>query len=50
MKEAERVEAEPARTVVDQSSRSGWRAVAEGDEPFASNVVARSRPGPYWGS
>jgi hypothetical protein len=50
MKEAERVEAELAPTVVDQSSRSGWRALAEGDEPFASNAVRRSRPGRYWGS
>ena len=50
MKEAERVEAEPAPTVVDQSSRSGWRALVEGDEPFASNSVTRSRPGRYWGS
>jgi hypothetical protein len=50
MKEAERVEAEPARTVVDQSSGSGWRALAEGDEPFASNIVTRSRPARYWGS
>jgi hypothetical protein len=28
---------------------SGWRALAEGDEPFASNVLSRSRPGRYWG-
>ena len=28
----------------------GWRALAEGDEPFASNVVKRSRPARYWGS
>ena len=29
---------------------SGWCALAEGDEPFMSNVVRRSRPGRYWGS
>jgi hypothetical protein len=29
---------------------SHWCALAEGDEPFASNVVTRSRPGRYWGS
>jgi hypothetical protein len=29
---------------------SGWRALAEADEPFASNVVKRSRPARYWGS
>jgi hypothetical protein len=50
MKEAERVEAEPAPTVVDQSSRSDWRALAEGNEPFVSNTVTRLRPGRYWGS
>ena len=27
-----------------------WRALAEGDEPFASSVVKRSRPARYWGS
>jgi DNA-binding transcriptional MerR regulator len=29
---------------------SGWCALAEGDEPFASNVARRSRPVRYWGS
>jgi hypothetical protein len=29
---------------------SGWCALSKRDEPFASNVVTRSRPGPYWGS
>jgi hypothetical protein len=33
-----------------QRMNSGWRALAEGDEPFASNVVNRSRPARYWGS
>jgi DNA-binding transcriptional MerR regulator len=33
-----------------QNVGSGWRALAEGDEPFASNVITRSRPGRYWGS
>jgi hypothetical protein len=36
---------EPGRRV-----SSNWRALVEGDEPFASNVVTRSRPGRYWGS
>jgi hypothetical protein len=50
MKEAERVQAEPAPTAVDHFSGSGWRALVEGDEPFASNIVTRSRPARYWGS
>jgi DNA-binding transcriptional MerR regulator len=29
---------------------SNWRTLAEGHEPFASNVVKRSRPARYWGS
>jgi hypothetical protein len=29
---------------------SGWRALAEGDEPFASNGRKRSRPARYWES
>jgi len=33
-----------------QNAGSGWRALVEGDEPFASNVVRRSRPARYWGS
>ena len=36
---------EPARRV-----SSNWRALTEGDEPFASNVAKRARPGRYWGS
>jgi hypothetical protein len=36
---------EPARRI-----NSGWRALAEGDEPFASNAVKRSRPARYWRS
>jgi hypothetical protein len=36
---------EPARKI-----SSDWRTLAEGDEPFASNVVRGSRPGRYWGS
>jgi len=36
---------EPVRRVI-----SNWHPLAEGDEPFASNVVRRSRPARYWGS
>jgi hypothetical protein len=36
---------EPRRRV-----SSNWRALAEGDDPFASSVVKRSRPARYWGS
>jgi hypothetical protein len=36
---------EPGRRV-----SSNWGALAEGDEPFASNVVTRSHPARYWGS
>jgi hypothetical protein len=43
--ESQVIEGERARNV-----GSGWRALAEGDEPFANNVVKRSRPGRYWGS
>jgi hypothetical protein len=38
------------RVVPAQRVSSGWRALAEGDEPFASNVVKRSRQARYWGS
>jgi len=41
---------EDERVVPAQSVGSGWCALAESDEPFASNVVRRSRPGRYWGS
>jgi hypothetical protein len=33
-----------------QSVGSGWRALAEGDEPFTSNVVKRAHAARYWGS
>jgi hypothetical protein len=33
-----------------QSVGFGWCTLAEGDEPFVSNVITRSRPGRYWGS
>ena len=33
-----------------QRMTSGRCSLVEGDEPFASNVVTRSRPGRYWGS
>jgi hypothetical protein len=46
--ESQAIEDEPRVPV--QSVSSGWCALAEGDEPFASNVVTRSRPGRYWGS
>jgi hypothetical protein len=36
---------EPARRV-----SSHWCALAEGDEPFASNVITRAPPARYWGS
>ena len=36
---------QPARRVA-----SHWCSLAQGDEPFVSNVVTRSRPGRYWGS
>ena len=41
----EDVPADPGRRV-----SSNWRTLAEGDEPFVSNVVRRSRPSRYWGS
>jgi len=46
--ESQLIEDEPV--VLAQRVSSNWCAVAEGDEPFASNVVERSRPGPYCGS
>ena len=46
--ERQRIEDEPG--VPAERRGSGWRALVEGDEPFASNVVTRSRPGRYWGS
>jgi hypothetical protein len=46
--ESQAIEDEPV--VPLQSVDSGWCALAEGDEPFVSNVVTRSRPGRYWGS
>jgi hypothetical protein len=36
---------EPRRRV-----SSNWRSLAEGDEPFTSNVVKRAHPARYWGS
>ena len=41
----EDVPADPGRRV-----SSNWRTLAEGDEPFVSNVVKRSRQARYWGS
>ena len=46
--ESQLIEDEPV--VPAQSVGSHWCALADGDEPFASNVVTRSRPGRYWGS
>ena len=46
--ESPRIENEPSVPV--QSVGSGWCALSTGDEPFASNVAPRSRPGRYWGS
>ena len=46
--ESRAIEDEPGERV--QNVSSGWCALTEGDEPFASNVVTRSRPGRYWGS
>jgi hypothetical protein len=43
--ESQRIEDERA-----QNMGSDWCALAEVDEPFASNVVTRSRPARYWGS
>ena len=34
----------------EQRVSSHWRTLAEGYEPFPSNVITRSRPGRYWGS
>ena len=45
--ESQAVEDEPV--VTERRVSAGWCALAEGDEPFASNVVTRSRPGRYWG-
>jgi len=42
------VEEEPVGPL--QKASFGWCALAEGDEPFVSNVVTRPRPGRYWGS
>ena len=42
--------ADDERVVAERRVGSHWCALAEGDEPFASNVVTRSRPGRYWGS
>ena len=46
--ESQLIESEPGELV--QSMSSGWRALAEADEPFASNVRKRSRPARYWES
>jgi hypothetical protein len=46
--ESQLIEDEPVEPV--QSVSSGWHALAEGDEPFESNVVKWSRPARYWGS
>ena len=46
--ERQLIEDEPAPPM--QRMNSVWRALAEGDEPFVSNVVTRPRPGRYWGS
>ena len=42
--------ADDERVVAERRVGSHWCALAEGDEPFVSNVVTRSRPGRYWGS
>ena len=46
--EGQAIEDEPVAP--EQRVSSHWCALAEGDEPFASNVVKGSRPGRYWGS
>jgi hypothetical protein len=46
--ESRLIEDEPV--VPGRRVSSNWRAFAEGDEPFASNVVTRSRPGRCCGS
>jgi hypothetical protein len=46
--ESQLVEDEPVAP--ERRVSSNWRALAEGDEPFVSNFVTRSRPGRYWGS
>ena len=46
--ESQAIEDEPV--VPAQSVGSHWCALADGDEPFASNVVRRSRSPRYWGS
>jgi hypothetical protein len=46
--ESQLIENEPSAPV--QKVSSGWCALAPGDEPFASNIVTRLRPGGYWGS
>src|SRR5262249_47676284 len=40
--ERQSTEDEPIASV--QRMNSGWRALAEGDEPFASNVLSRKHP------
>ena len=44
--ESQLIEDEPAGP--PQRVNSPWRALAEGDEPFASNGRKRSRPARYW--
>ena len=46
--ESQAIEDEPV--VPARRVGSHWCALAEGDEPFPSNAVTRSRPGRYWGS
>jgi len=46
--ESQAIEDEPI--VPAHRVSSHWCTLAEGDEPFASNVVRRSRPARYWGS
>ena len=46
--ESQLIEDEPV--VTGRRVSAGRCGLAEGDEPFASNVVTRSRPGRYWGS
>jgi hypothetical protein len=46
--ESQLIEDEPVEP--GRGAGSHWRALAEGDEPFARNVVKRSRPARYWGS
>jgi len=44
--ENQAIEDEPVQP--GRGAGSHWCAVAEGDEPFASNVVRRARPAQFW--